>query len=143
VQNKFCMALINCPECGREISDKATVCPHCGVVINSTSDGNQNSQSNQMNSPQQEVQPPVCPKTWLVESILVTLLCCLPFGIVGIVYSSKVSSKFDAKLYDEAKRASDEAGKWTKIGFFCGIGIYVIYFIVMLLAGGFAALASY
>jgi uncharacterized membrane protein YvbJ len=137
------MALINCPECGREISDKATVCPHCGVVINSTSDGNQNSQSNQMNSPQQEVQPPVCPKTWLVESILVTLLCCLPFGIVGIVYSSKVSSKFDAKLYDEAKRASDEAGKWTKIGFFCGIGIYVIYFIVMLLAGGFAALASY
>jgi len=137
------MALINCPECGREISDKATVCPHCGVVINSTSDGNQNSQSNQMNSPQQEVQPPVCPKTWLVESILVTLLCCLPFGIVGIVYSSKVSSKFDAKLYDEAKRASDEAGKWTKIGFFCGIGIYVIYFIVMLLAGGFAALTSY
>lgn len=25
------------------------------------------------------------PKTWLVESILVTLFCCLPFGIVGIV----------------------------------------------------------
>ena len=137
------MALINSPDCARELSDKATACPHWGVVIYSTSDGNQNSQSNQMNSPQQEVQPPVCPKTWLVESILVTLLCCLPFGIVGIVYSSKVSSKFDAKLYDEAKRASDEAGKWTKIGFFCGIGICVIYFIVMLLAGGFAALTSY
>ena len=27
----------------------------------------------------------VQPKTWLVESILVTLFCCLPFGIVGIV----------------------------------------------------------
>lgn len=24
------MALINCPECGREISDKAVACPHCG-----------------------------------------------------------------------------------------------------------------
>ena len=24
------MALINCPECKREISDKATACPHCG-----------------------------------------------------------------------------------------------------------------
>ena len=24
------MALINCPECGREISDKASSCPHCG-----------------------------------------------------------------------------------------------------------------
>jgi Uncharacterised protein family UPF0547. len=24
------MALINCPECGKEISDKVTTCPHCG-----------------------------------------------------------------------------------------------------------------
>ncbi len=27
------MALINCPECGCEISDKAASCPHCGVPI--------------------------------------------------------------------------------------------------------------
>ncbi len=26
------MALIKCPECNREISDKAPVCPHCGIV---------------------------------------------------------------------------------------------------------------
>ena len=24
------MALINCPECNKEISDKALVCPNCG-----------------------------------------------------------------------------------------------------------------
>ena len=29
------MALINCPECGREISDKASACPHCGYPISS------------------------------------------------------------------------------------------------------------
>ncbi|MBQ2882693.1 MAG: zinc ribbon domain-containing protein [Alphaproteobacteria bacterium] len=28
------MALINCPECNREISDKAKACPHCGYPIN-------------------------------------------------------------------------------------------------------------
>ncbi len=28
------MAIINCPECGKDISDKATSCPHCGVTIN-------------------------------------------------------------------------------------------------------------
>lgn len=28
------MALINCPECGKEISDKALSCPNCGVPIN-------------------------------------------------------------------------------------------------------------
>lgn len=27
------MALIKCPECGREISDKAASCPHCGFPI--------------------------------------------------------------------------------------------------------------
>lgn len=27
------MALITCPECGREISDKAVACPHCGFPI--------------------------------------------------------------------------------------------------------------
>lgn len=28
------MALINCPECGKEISDKALACPNCGNPIN-------------------------------------------------------------------------------------------------------------
>ena len=27
------MALISCPECGREISDKAVSCPHCGYPL--------------------------------------------------------------------------------------------------------------
>lgn len=29
------MALIKCPECNREISDKASICPHCGFPISS------------------------------------------------------------------------------------------------------------
>ena len=28
------MALINCPECGKEVSDKAPACPNCGYRIN-------------------------------------------------------------------------------------------------------------
>ena len=31
------MALINCAECGREVSDKAMACPHCGNPINQQS----------------------------------------------------------------------------------------------------------
>lgn len=30
------MAIINCPECGKEISDKAKACPNCGCPINET-----------------------------------------------------------------------------------------------------------
>jgi len=29
------MALIKCPECGNNVSDKAKNCPHCGNPINS------------------------------------------------------------------------------------------------------------
>ena len=27
------MALINCPECNKEVSDKAEMCPHCGYKL--------------------------------------------------------------------------------------------------------------
>lgn len=68
-----------------------------------------------------------CPKTWMVESILVILFCCLPFGIVGLVYACKVSSLFAQGNYEDAVKASNDAGKWTKTGFFVGLGAVVLY----------------
>ncbi|MBR6514094.1 MAG: zinc ribbon domain-containing protein [Clostridia bacterium] len=32
------MALINCPDCGREVSDRATSCIHCGAPLNEKSE---------------------------------------------------------------------------------------------------------
>ena len=29
------MALMNCPECGKEISNQAKCCPHCGFPLES------------------------------------------------------------------------------------------------------------
>jgi hypothetical protein len=75
------------------------------------------------------------PKTWLVESILVTLFCCLPFGIIGIINASKVESRFFAGAVDEAVKASQDAAKWTKIGFFVGLGVIVLYLILWLVVG--------
>lgn len=85
----------------------------------------------------------ICPKTWLVESILVTLFCCIPFGIVGIIKASNVESRFRAGDYEGALEASKAAGKWTKLGFFIAIGIYVLYFLCIICAafiGGASAL---
>lgn len=84
------------------------------------------------------------PKNWLAESILVTLLCCLPFGIAGIVNAAQVSSKFASGDYDGSLRASQEAAKWTKIGFWVGIGVIALYFLffVVLGIGGFMAARS-
>ena len=75
----------------------------------------------------------ICPKTWMAESILVTIFCCLPFGIVGIINASKVSSLYAQGNYDEAQRASADAKKWTIIGL-C-VGFIITYLVVY----GFAA----
>lgn len=87
--------------------------------------------------------PPPRPKNWLVESILVTIFCCIPFGIAGIVYAASVNKKYDNGDYAEAEKASKEAGRWTKVGFFCGIGILVIYSILFALGMGAALTARH
>ncbi len=78
------------------------------------------------------------PKNWLVESILVTIFCCLPFGIAGIINASKVESRFREGDVEEAERLSKAAGKWTKIGFWVGLGVSVL--VIILYVAGFAAL---
>jgi hypothetical protein len=82
--------------------------------------------------------PPTPPKNWLVESILVTIFCCLPFGIVGIVKAAEVNSKVAARDYAGAQESSQAAGKWTKIGFFIGLAGVVIYGLMMVLGVGAA-----
>ena len=83
----------------------------------------------------QQTSPSAPPKNWLVESILVTLFCCLPFGIAGIVFAAQVNSKWAAGDYNGALQASKDAGKWTKIGFFVGIAAAIIYCIVFFVFG--------
>ena len=71
----------------------------------------------------------------MAESILVTIFCCLPFGIVGIINASKVSSLYAQGNYDEAQRASADAKKWTIIGLCVGFVCIITYLVVY----GFAA----
>lgn len=54
-----------------------------------------------------------CPPTNLVWAILSTILCCLPIGVVAIVYASKVSNHFYNNNYLKAKKASDRALYWS------------------------------
>ena len=95
---------------------------------------------NQFTPPQPpQMNFPVRPKTWLVESILVTILCCLPFGIVGIVNAAKVNSLYDQGLYDESARVSANAKRWTMYGLIVGL-VYLVFVIIMAIAGGFSSM---
>ena len=82
---------------------------------------------------------PILPKTWLVESILVTIL---PFilcgnvlsliGIAAIVNASKVESLYNNGLFDRAQEASDNAARWTKITFWIAIGAIILAVVAIL-----------
>ena len=84
---------------------------------------------------------PTPPKTWLAESILVTLFCCLPFGIAGIVNAAKVESRFYAGDIEEANRLSANAKKWMKIGMWIGIAFTALY-LIAIIVGLVTGLAS-
>jgi len=71
------------------------------------------------------------PKTYLVESILATIFCCLPFGIIGIINAARVENAFYSGDETEAERLSGQALKWVKIAFFTGLAAVVIYLICL------------
>ncbi|MDR0961252.1 MAG: CD225/dispanin family protein [Mediterranea sp.] len=111
---------MNCKKCGAEAPENAVVCSRCGANLQETS-SNANAQK-----PTETVPP-----SYLVVSILATLFCCLPFGIVGIVNAAKVESRFYAGDIEGAKRASANAKMWTWISVLCGLVIVVAYLILL------------
>ncbi|MBQ9575422.1 MAG: CD225/dispanin family protein [Muribaculaceae bacterium] len=88
----------------------------------------------------QEQRPPK-PDNYLVWAILCTLLCCLPLGIVSIIYSSKVDGLYSSGDYAAAQDASKKAKNFAMWGALSGIIILVVYVVGILLLGLFEASA--
>lgn len=73
---------------------------------------------------------PQCPSTHMAMAILVTLFCCLPFGIVSIVYASKVEGCFYSGNYAQAQQNSDKAKNWAIAGIISAVVISFIYVLI-------------
>lgn len=71
---------------------------------------------------------PVRPNNHLALAIITTILCCLPTGIVSIVYATQVNSKFNIGDYEGAERASKNAKTWWIVSAITGILVLAIYF---------------
>ena len=96
-------------------------------------------QNNQYQTPPvyQSSYEPEKPINWvpyLVLSIITTLCCCLPFGIVGIVYSTKINSAVNARDWEGAQKAAKTAKIWIIASAIVGFIVEVIY-VVMIYAG--------
>ena len=74
-------------------------------------------------------------ENWLVEAILVTLLCCLPFGVVGIIFAAQVNTKLQAGDAEGAEKSRRDAAKWTKLGFWIGLGCILLYVLFVFVLG--------
>ena len=74
---------------------------------------------NQYNNGQPEKQISGTP--YIIFSILVTLCCCLPLGIVSIVYASKINSLQKAGDYEGAKAAAKKAKIFMIVGAIGGL----------------------
>jgi ABC-type Fe3+ transport system permease subunit len=79
-------------------------------------------------------QRPMRPDNYLVWAILCTILCCLPLGIVSIIYSSKVDGLYNSGDYAGAEDASKKAknyAMWGAIISVIGVVLYILFIVVL------------
>jgi hypothetical protein len=141
---------LNCPYCGNSNPDTASICANCGKPL---SGAPPHSYTPPAPPPQAQtsyipppagagygVPPPGQPiPNYLVQSILVTICCCLPLGIVAIVFSAQVNSKLAAGDIEGAREASKRAKMICWIALAIGIVLCIVYGI-WLVTGGMAIL---
>jgi hypothetical protein len=83
--------------------------------------------------------PPFAPERsagkWLGLSIASTLLCCLPLGIVGIVYAAMALDAESRGDWVMAASRTQTAKTWTTWSFVLGLIVIVLYVCLLLNAG--------
>ena len=87
-------------------------------------------------------QKPVSWVPYLILSIISTLCCCLPFGVVGIVFSAKINSAMLAGNLEEAQNNAKMARIWIIVSFAIGLLTWLIY-MVLIVTGAVSGSAYY
>jgi hypothetical protein len=83
------MALINCPECGKEISDKALSCPSCGCPMQPTMSDLENNNKTKSKSERNAKNR----KLYVIVGAILTILCVvLFFAGITVVDKSRLDS---------------------------------------------------
>lgn len=78
-------------------------------------------------------QPPMHsnkPQNFLWLGIVSTLLCCLPAGVVSIIYATKVDNLWNMGDYQGAINASNNAKTWGFVSVGLGFVMFIIGFFV-------------
>jgi predicted secreted protein len=129
-----------CPNCGAENSEDATYCANCGNDLQKIETPGMDVPPPPQPGPQPGTQPSYAPQSaqasvpnYLVQAILTTIFCCLPFGIVSIVYAAQVNGKVAAGDHAGALQSSRSARMWAWIAFAAGLVAGVGYLLLVFL----------
>lgn len=127
-----------CSACGAENSDNSYRCDSCGAVLLRTVD--QGGSGNVHHDPEGLGPAP----DRLAFSIVVTMLCCWPFGIPAIVYAAKAMSANGQRDYMQAHEMTKKASTWCWVAFGVGCAVWGSYglFIVLMMVVGAAGAAG-
>lgn len=68
------------------------------------------------------------PDTWLWQSIVATVLCCLPLGIPGIVFASQAQAAINVGNLTEAHQKAGQAKTFTLISGGLGLLLWLAVF---------------
>ena len=109
-----------CKKCGSPNDDNAYKCIGCGEILQ---------EAGGTKAVHQEI------PNYLAQSILVTLFCCLPFGIPAIIFSAQVNGKIAAGDIQGALESSRKAKMWAWLSFGFGLAASLIWFIFFIVAG--------
>ena len=110
-----------CRKCGNEIADGAVSCPHCGEPLAPAG------------QPDTVSVPPITVRrinTWLIPAITASRFCCMPFGIVSVVYAAIANTEIANHNFELAQEMAYKAKMWFWISFACGILSDIICFFV-------------
>jgi hypothetical protein len=118
---------VNCPNCGTTNLDNASICANCGRPMAGPATPPPPPYQATYTPPPPHAPgaygapagPPV--KNYLLQSILVTICCCLPLGIVAIIFSAQVNSKLAAGDIAGAQEASSRAKMCVWIAVILGL----------------------
>ena len=122
---------MHCSSCGAYNQDDARYCVNCGKRLG---DGevDASSPTPRAYTPPGSQGVPNIPN-YLVQAILVTVFCCLPTGIVAIVFAAQVNGRLQAGDLEGARRTSKNAKTWAWVSFGLGLGPF-LFFLLSLFA---------
>lgn len=71
------------------------------------------------------------PENHMVKAILILIFCCLPAGIVAVIYASQVDSEYNRGDYAGALAASKKADFWCQLGLIPTLIVSLLYVVAL------------